>query len=151
MKSNRWIWLVAGAALSCIAAALTVHSSIEAQEKKPPADRDNPFAGKILVVVQKSEFAANYVALENPVLTELKGHQFLVGKRMAKRESPWHGIKASITFDTVGSIYEFDDLESYREFEERVAEEAEEAGQVFQDMVLPNPATPRVVPVPDSE
>ncbi len=153
MKSKRWILLVAGTALSCLAAAIAVHSSLEAQEKKPPADRDNPFAGKILVVyssmnyvgLENNDPTSRYTVLENPALSEVRGEQFLTGKRIAKRESPWHDLKTSIALETVGTIYEFDNVESYREFEERVTEEAEEAG------LLMSPGIPGVVPVPDSE
>ena len=152
MNSKRWIMFVAGALLLCLAAGFAVRSSLEAEEKQPPAARENPFVGKIIVVYQKSDIVpGSYsAALEDPTFIDLKGHPFLTGKRADKRESPWNGLKTSIPLDNVASIYEFDDLESYREFEEKAEAEVEAAGfEVPMGVAIPRAAVPETDP--DSE
>jgi len=150
MKPNRWIVPVAGTALVGLAASFAARSSLDAEEKKPPADRDNPFAGKVVVVLEKGDVGTTgLAALENPAFLEIKGQRFLTGKRVGKPESAWNGVKAYLAFDNVASIYEFDNVEAFREFEEKVTEETEAAGRLFEDMILPNPAIPRVLPQAD--
>jgi len=152
MKSSRWIVLVAGVAFLCLATAFAVRSTVRAEEKKSPADRENPFEGKIIMVYAKSDTSLNYpAALENPAFIQIKGEPYLMGKRTEEEGSAWNALPTLIPFSNVAWIYEFENLESYRGFSQKQSEEAEKAGRAWQKMFIPG-AIPGVLPEdPDSE
>ncbi len=119
MRMNRWMPLGLGVGLGLALVFLTSRGAIDAQEKKPAADEENPFAGKILVIYQKSDPNGTAHTLEGVVITEYKGLRVLAGKGV-EREGDWTaGLKTRIALDNVASIIQFDDLKTFKErFEE---------------------------------
>lgn len=119
MRMNRWMSVSLGVALCLAVVWLTSRNTTDAQEKKPPAEEENPFAGKILVVYEKSDPNLTAHTLESVVITEYKGLRFLAGKGV-EREGDWTaGLKTRIALDNVASIVQFDDMKTFKErFEE---------------------------------
>jgi hypothetical protein len=117
MRSHRWIKLGLGAGFVLVLAILA-RGVLDAQEKKPRADGDNPFAGKIVMVYEKNDPSKAGVGFvfRNAAFTLIKGVPFLAGKCIDERDDALAGYVASVPLDNIGSIVEFDDVEAYKKF-----------------------------------
>jgi hypothetical protein len=117
MKSHRWMKLCLGAGFVFVLAVLA-RGVLDAQEKKPRADADNPFAGKVVMVYEKNDPSKAGVGFvfRNAGFTLIKGVPFLVGKCIDERDDALAGFSASVPLDNIGSIVEFDDAEAYKKF-----------------------------------
>jgi len=148
MNWNRWTALTSGVGLTLIAALLALNTRLDAQDKNHDkkedkksarADAEAPFAGKVLMIYEKGDASAILV-LENVSLTEIKGVRFLVGKCVERHGDSLGGLKASLPFDNVGAVIEFDTLEAYAEFEAR---ETEKMNSLDANGILPPNGVPR--------
>ena len=151
MKQNRWTMLFAGMGLSVVIVVMAMLPSLDAQDRKGPVakpaeEAGNPFAGKILMIVEKTESqGTRHIALEKGAITDLKGMRFLVGERVDAEGSPGAGLKTWVQTDTIGSITEFPNVEEYREylkhaiqrFEEEFIVPGEMPEGVFRDPGIP--------------
>ena len=127
MKMHRWMALGVGTGLVCVF-ALLAQSALDAQEKKPRADGDNPFAGKIVMIYEKNDPSKAGVGFvfKNASCTSIQGVPFLSGKCVAERGDALAGFNASVPLDNIGSIVEFDDVEAYKKFAAKLNQPAGE-------------------------
>ncbi len=117
MKMHRWMTLGVGTGLLCVIAFLG-HSALDAQEKKPRADGDSPFAGKVVMVYEKNDPSKAGVGFvfKNASFVLIKGIPFLAGTCVEERGDALAGFHASVPLDNIGSIVEFDDVDAYKKF-----------------------------------
>jgi len=111
-----------------VIAALVMHRSLDAQDKKPRADGGNPFAGKIVMVYEQddpSKAGVGFV-LKEVAFIEIRGRQFLTGKCVEERGDALAGLAASIPLDNIGSIVEFENVEAYKQFATKLTHGAQE-------------------------
>ncbi len=122
MKLHRWTTPGFGIALVFVL-ALLAHSILDAQDKKPRAEQDNPFAGRIVMVYEKNDPSKAGVGFvfRNAGFTLIRGVPFLAGKCIEERGDALAGVSASIPLDNIGSIVEFDDVEAYKKFAEKLS------------------------------
>ena len=117
MKLRRWTTLGFGVVLLFVL-GFFAHGVLDAQEKKPRAEGDNPFAGRIVMVYEKNDPSKAGVGFvfRNAAFTLIKGVPFLAGKCIDERDDALAGYVASVPLDNIGSIVEFDDVEAYKKF-----------------------------------
>jgi hypothetical protein len=148
MKWNRWTALTSGVGLTLIAALLALNTRLGAQEKngdkkdeKKPArgEPDVPFAGKTLMIYEKGD-ASPILVVENVSFTEIKGVRFLTGRCVERDGDSMGGLKASLPFDNVGAVIEFDTLDAYKEYE---AKESEKINSLDANGIIPPNGVPR--------
>jgi hypothetical protein len=127
MKQHRWMTLGLAAGLLLVL-AIFAHSVLDAQDKKPRAEGDNLFADKIVMVYEKNDPSKAGVGFlfSKPGFTLIKGVPFLSGKCLEERGDALAGFTASVPLDNIGSIVEFDDVEAYKKFAEKLAQAANE-------------------------
>jgi hypothetical protein len=101
---------------------------LDAQDKKPRAEGDDLFADKIVMVYEKNDPSKAGVGFlfNKPTFTLIKGVPFLSGKCLEERGDALAGFTASVPLDNIGSIVEFDDVEAYKKFAEKLAQAANE-------------------------
>lgn len=128
MMLHRWMTLSVGAGLLFTGVIIASHASLDAQETKPRADGENPFAEKIVMIYEKNDPSKAGVGfvIKNATFTQIKGVQFIVGKCVEEREDALAGFNASIPLDNVGSIVEFDDIDEYKQFATKLSRAAAE-------------------------
>lgn len=128
MKRNRWMTIGFGIGLLVVIATIAGHRSLDAQDKKPPVDGKNPFAGKIVMVYEQNDPSKAGVGfvLKEAVFVEIRGVQFLTGKCVEERGDALAGLNASIPLGNIGSIVEFDNIEAYKQFATRLTHGAQE-------------------------
>jgi hypothetical protein len=128
MNFNRWMTLGLGTGLLLIGVVCATHTSLDAQDKKPRADGENPFAGKIIMVYERNDPSKAGVGFvfKNASFSDLRGSHFLVGKCIEERGDVMAGLAASIPLDNVGSIVEFDSVDAYKQFAAKLASAAAE-------------------------
>ncbi|HLJ12361.1 MAG TPA: hypothetical protein VKU82_14295 [Planctomycetaceae bacterium] len=126
MKMNRWSTLVLGIGLLLALVVVAVQNSLDAQDKPAPAEPENPFADKIVMIYERNDpsRSAGFV-LEQAAITEVKGFRFLVGKCIDRRDDSMAGLKARIPLDSIGSIIEFENLKAYEEYEAKFPDDVE--------------------------
>jgi len=117
MSPRRWMMLGFGTGL-VVACVLLVHNAGQGQEKKPRADDEGPFAGKVVMTYEKNDPSKAGVGFvfKEARLTQIKGATFVAGRCLEERGDALAGINASVPLDNIGSIVEFDDVESYKKF-----------------------------------
>jgi hypothetical protein len=122
MNVRRWTTLGLGAVFIFVL-GLVAHGVLDAQEKKPRAEGDNPYAGKIIMVYEKNDPSKAGVGFvfRNAGFMLIKGVPFLAGKCVEERGDALAGFSASVPLDNIGSIVEFDDVEEYRKFAEKLS------------------------------
>jgi hypothetical protein len=132
MTLHRWMTLGIAAGILLVSAILA-HGVLDApvlnaQDKKPRAEGDNLFADKIVMVYEKNDPSKAGVGFlfSKPTFTLIKGVPFLTGKCLEERGDALAGFIASVPLDNVGSIVEFDDVEAYKKFAEKLAQAAGE-------------------------
>lgn len=128
MKLKLTVLLILGVGFALMLVVLATQKPLEAQEKKPPADKDNPFVGKIVMIYERddpSKAGVGFV-LKNVTFTEIKGLRFIAGKCVDERKDALAGYQASIPLDNVGSIVEFDNIEGYKQFAKKLSQTVEE-------------------------
>ncbi|MGQ0636931.1 MAG: hypothetical protein ACT4QC_20170 [Planctomycetaceae bacterium] len=107
--------VVAGVLLSLVAAAC-VRTASGVADEKPAGDLANPYAGKILLVYEKSEKSREHpFVIEGPAFARSGGLTFLVGTGVDPGDPDYwtRGLKISIAWDDVASIIEFPDMATY--------------------------------------
>jgi len=102
--------------------------ALNAQDKKPRAENADPFAEKIVMVYEKNDPSKAGVGFvfKKPGFTFVKGIPFLTGTCLEERGDALAGFTASVPLDNIGSIVEFDDVEAYKAFAEKLAQAANE-------------------------
>jgi hypothetical protein len=117
-----------GIGLVAVVATLTLHKSIDGQEKKPRADGGNPFAGRIVMVYEQGDPSKAGVGFvfKDATFVEIRGVQFLTGKCVEERGDALAGLAASIPLDNIGSIVEFENVEAYKQFATKLTHGAQE-------------------------
>ena len=120
--------LILGVGIVFVLALLTPQNPLDAQEKKAPADKDNPFVGKIVMIYERDDASKAGVGfvLRNVTFVDIKGLRFIVGKCVDERKDALAGYQASIPLDNVGSIVEFDNIEGYKQFAKKLSQTVEE-------------------------
>ena len=126
MTLRRWMTLGFGAG-TMVVFAILAHSASHAQEKKPVADGDNPFAGKIVMIYEKNDPSKAGVGFvfKNARLAQIKGVPFVAGRCLEERGDALAGMNASVPLDNIGSIVEFDDVEAYKKFAAKLNQSSE--------------------------
>jgi hypothetical protein len=128
-------WMTLGFAVGfLLVSAIVAHGVLDAgqdqkpQDKKPRAEGDNPFADKIVMVYEKNDPSKAGVGFlfKKPGFTLIKGIPFLTGTCLEERGDALAGFTASVPLDNIGSIVEFDDVEAYKKFAEKLAQAANE-------------------------
>ena len=127
MTLHRWMTLGLAAGLLFVSAILA-HSVLDAQEKKPRAEGENPFGDKLVMIYEKNDPSKAGVGFvfRKPGFTLIKGIPFLTGTCLEERGDALAGFTASVPLDNIGSIVEFDDVEAYKKFAEKLAQAANE-------------------------
>ncbi len=122
MTLHRWTTLGFGVAFLFVL-GLLARGALDAQEKKPRAEGDNPFVGKIVMVYEKNDPSKAGVGFvfRNAGFTLIRGVPFLAGKCIEERGDALAGVSASVPLDNIGSIVEFDDIEAYKKFAEKLS------------------------------
>jgi len=117
MSARRWMMLGSGTGVALVFAML-VHNAGHGQEKKPRADEEGPFTGKVVMIYEKNDPSKAGVGFvfKEARLTQIKGVTFVAGRCLEERGDALAGIHASVPLDNIGSIVEFDDIESYKKF-----------------------------------
>ena len=152
MRHLHWNKAWHSLALLAVAALFYVDRSTDAQEKKPsggagkpaaPANPNQPFAGKVLLVQKKQDASptmsfpgmftglSGYV-LENAELVEIGGSRWLAGHGIERVDDKAIGPRTLIRFDEVATILEFDKVEDYKEFEEQQLEKMRQNNNFFE-------------------
>ena len=111
-----------------LVSAILAHGVLGAQDKKPRAEGDDRFADKIVMVYEKNDPSKEGVGFlfSKPAFTLIKGVPFLTGKCLEERGDALAGLTASVPLDNIGSIVEFDNVESYKKFAQKLAQVANE-------------------------
>src|SRR5262245_40541669 len=126
MTLRRWMMPGFGTGMIVVFAILA-HSAGVAPEKKPRDDDDSPFAGQVVLIYEKnvaSKAGVGFV-FKNARLTQIKGVPFVAGRCLEERGDALAGVNASIPLDNIGSIVEFDDVESYKKFAAKLTQPVE--------------------------
>jgi hypothetical protein len=158
MNRNRWIILLGIILLSAVGLP-ALHKSLEAQDKKAPPDKkpangaaDNLFAGKVLIIQKKNDTSPPVIqaqrmpedfggmVIENASVTDVAGIRCLTGHGIERANGEPAGPRISMPLDTIGTIFEFDSIEAYKEFEEQLLEKMQNDGI----MGVPAPFGPQV-------
>jgi len=134
MTLHRGITLSLGVGLLLVGALIAPHASLDAQESKPDAgkknarpDAQNPFADKVVMIYEKGDPSKSGVGfvIKDATFDQIKGVWFIVGKCIEERGDALAGFSASIPFDNVGSIVEFDDIDDYKQFAAKLSRASE--------------------------
>ncbi len=124
MRLKHWLTLSLGVGLLWIGGMAAMQSSLDAQEKRLLADKDNPFVGKIVMVYERNDPSKAGVGfvLKNATFADIKGLRFIVGKCVDERKDALAGYQTSIPLDNIGSIVEFDNIEAYKQFAKKLSQ-----------------------------
>jgi hypothetical protein len=156
MSRIRWTMIAVSMALLSVVGLVVFNRSLDAQEKKPAADKkpapaaaNNAFAGKVLLVQRRNDSSPSVIrsmnidmgvfgyVLENASVTDVAGVRMLTGHGIERDDGKPAGPRVCIPVDGIGAILEFENVDAFIQFEEQQSERIR--GNAIQ-MMMPAPA-----------